>query len=262
VVQQVATPAALAGTSGRILLVEDLEHNRDLARMILTNAGHEVDTAENGAAAIAAVQSKTYDLVLMDVQMPVMDGVIATKGIRDLDHPARSIPIIAMTANVLGKQVKSFREAGMNDHVGKPFKKAELLQKVKTWLQTTRLETPPTSILPAQPDVANFAQLQELMGAEWVTSGLVRLRQQIEVVFGKETAALDDRNQLAKDAHALVSHSGLLGFKELSRLCSELEEASTTDRDLASPYKKAKEAAHNADVRANDMLGTAAAATP
>lgn len=260
VVQQIATPAALAGTSGRILLVEDLEHNRDLARMILTNAGHEVDTAENGVAAVAAVQARNYDLVLMDVQMPVMDGVIATKRIRELDHPASNIPIIAMTANVLRTQVNAFREAGMNDHVGKPFKKAELLQKVRTWLQTTRLEAPPTSISPTQPDIASFAQLRELMGAEWVASGLARLRQQIEVVFGDETAALDDRKQLANDAHALVSHSGLLGFQELSRLCSELEEASTAGRDLASPYKNAKEAAHRADVRASDMLGAANAA--
>lgn len=120
---------------GRILLVEDLEHNRDLARMILMNAGHKVDTALNGAEAVLAVQAKTYDLILMDIQMPVMDGVTATKRIRELDHASSNVPIIAMTANVLPQQVRTFWEAGMNDHVGKPFQKAALLQKVDAWLR-------------------------------------------------------------------------------------------------------------------------------
>jgi CheY-like chemotaxis protein/HPt (histidine-containing phosphotransfer) domain-containing protein len=255
VVQQAAAPAAIAGTPGRILLVEDLEHNRDLARMILTNAGHEVDTAENGAAAITAIQSKTYDLVLMDVQMPVMDGVTATKRIRELDHPASDIPIIAMTANVLRKQVRSLEEAGMNDHIGKPFKKAELLQKVKTWLESTRLRVRPTSATPMRPDDANFNQLRELMGAEWAASGLARLRRQIQEVFGRDIALPADRQQLASGAHALVSHAGLLGFNDLSRLCSELEEAYTSGQDFGSAYKNAKEAAHSADIRAGEMLG-------
>lgn len=257
VVQQVETPAAVASTSGRILLVEDLEHNRDLARTILTTAGHEVDTAENGAEAVVAVQAKTYDLVLMDVQMPVMDGVIATKRIRELDHPASDIPIIAMTANVLPKQVKAFGEAGMNDHVGKPFKKAELLQKVKTWLERARLGAQPSSTSLTQPDIADIDQLRELMSVEWVASGLAKLRQQIDEVFGEETAAPADRQQLTSRTHALVSHSGLLGFNEFSRLCSALEEACTNGQDLAAPYKRAKEAAYIADVRASEMLRAA-----
>jgi CheY-like chemotaxis protein len=127
-----------AGTPGRILLVEDLEHNRELAQMILTKAGHEVDTAENGMQAVEAVQAKSYDLVLMDVQMPVMDGITATRRIRELDHPAARVLIIAMTANVLPHQVKAFGAAGMNDHVGKPFKRAELLETVTTWLARSR----------------------------------------------------------------------------------------------------------------------------
>jgi CheY-like chemotaxis protein len=102
---------------GRVLLVEDLEHNRDLARIILEKAGHEVDTAENDAEAVAAIESRTYDLVLMDIQMPVMDGVTATQKVRQMDEPLRSLPIIAMTANVLPHQVKAFAEAGMNAHV-------------------------------------------------------------------------------------------------------------------------------------------------
>ena len=82
-----------------MLLVEDLEHNRELAKKILSDAGHAVDTATNGAEALAAIQNANNDIVLMDIQMPVMDGVTATRFIRQLDHRAANIPIIAMSAN-------------------------------------------------------------------------------------------------------------------------------------------------------------------
>jgi signal transduction histidine kinase/CheY-like chemotaxis protein len=117
----------------RILLAEDLEINQEIASSVLRAAGHEVDIVPDGAAAVWAVQNKTYDLVLMDVQMPVMDGVAATQAIRALQGPVRNIPIIAMTANVYAEQVASFKSAGMNDHVGKPFKKDELYAAVEHW---------------------------------------------------------------------------------------------------------------------------------
>ncbi|HEX2136829.1 MAG TPA: ATP-binding protein [Microvirga sp.] len=225
----------------RILLVEDLEHNRDLARRILTNAGHQVDTANNGEEAVAAVQAKDYDLVLMDIQMPVMDGVTATRTIRALDHPARKIPIIAMTANVLPSQVKAFADAGMNDHVGKPFRKAELFQKINTWVRRSGVDAQPPAPVD-RPGKSALDELRELMGPEWVESGLVKLRELIREAFGDE-AAPPDRQQLAATAHALVSHSALLGFLELSRLCAELETACIEGHDLSAAYQKAKAAA-------------------
>jgi CheY-like chemotaxis protein len=69
----------------------------------------------------------------MDIQMPGMDGITATEHIRALPHPARNLPILAMTANVLPQQVAQFRSAGMNDHIGKPFKRDELYAAVKRW---------------------------------------------------------------------------------------------------------------------------------
>lgn len=240
---------------GRILLVEDLEHNRDLARTVLTGAGYEVDVAENGAEAVAAVQASTYDVILMDIQMPVMDGMTATRTIRALDHPASRIPIIAMSANVLLQQVRSFREAGMNDHVGKPFKKAELIQKLNTWITKAKLEGngAGTAEKPA------FDDLCELMGRDWVASGLAKLRNQIHEAFENEPAATADRQQLAGRAHALVSHAALLGFAELSQLCSELEEASTNGRDLSSIFQQARQAALVATTEASERLESIAA---
>ena len=105
-------PAALmcgptwAGCPGpaRLLLVEDVDVNQEIARALLESAGHQVDVVSDGCEAIAAVQAHSYDVVLMDIQMPVMDGVTATKRIRLLGGAFESLPIIAMTANVLPQQ--------------------------------------------------------------------------------------------------------------------------------------------------------------
>jgi signal transduction histidine kinase/ActR/RegA family two-component response regulator len=126
-------PPASAARPARILLVDDAEINLEIARAVLEGAGHRVDVARHGAQALAAVQESAYDIVLMDVQMPVMDGVAATRMIRDLKGPARDVPIIAMTANVYAEQVAHFLSAGMSGHVGKPFDRAELLGAVAAW---------------------------------------------------------------------------------------------------------------------------------
>jgi CheY-like chemotaxis protein len=121
----------------RILLAEDVEINQEIARSMLEKAGYAVDVAANGAEAVRAVQNGSYDVVLMDVQMPEMDGLQATEHIRALSGPVSRIPIIAMTANVYAEQVASFIKAGMNDHVGKPFKRDALLAAVARWLPTS-----------------------------------------------------------------------------------------------------------------------------
>jgi signal transduction histidine kinase/CheY-like chemotaxis protein len=119
--------------SARILVAEDVEINQEIARAVLTAAGHTVDVVSNGAEAVMAVQNQPYDLVLMDVQMPVMDGLAATRHIRSLDGSVRHIPIIATTANVFAEQVAGFAEAGMNDHVAKPFVRSILYAAVERW---------------------------------------------------------------------------------------------------------------------------------
>ena len=117
----------------RLLLAEDLEVNQELIKAVLESAGHRVDIASNGAKAIEMVKATRYDIVLMDVQMPVVDGITATQSIRASSHSSRDIPIIAMTANVLPDQVLTLKKAGMNDHVGKPFKRAELEAVIARW---------------------------------------------------------------------------------------------------------------------------------
>ena len=117
----------------RILLAEDLAMNRDLAVTMLTKAGHQIDAVVDGAAALAAVQERPYDIVLMDVQMPVMDGLEATRRIRALPAPAGSIPILALSAGVLAVEVERCLQSGMNAHLAKPLEKAKLLAAIDRW---------------------------------------------------------------------------------------------------------------------------------
>jgi signal transduction histidine kinase/CheY-like chemotaxis protein len=137
IVHAVETPIdviELAPVEGlRLLVADDNEANRELIGAIVRAAGHEVEVARNGVEAIEAVLAGDYDLVLMDVQMPVMDGLAAARAIRALDRAASQVPIIALTANVLADQVAFYRAQGMDDHVGKPINPRELLTKIAQW---------------------------------------------------------------------------------------------------------------------------------
>ncbi|AWN52769.1 PAS-domain containing protein [Methylobacterium sp. 17Sr1-1] len=126
-------PLAPLARPAKVLLVEDSPINQDIARAILERRGHAVSVAGDGAEAVSALQAGGYDVVLMDVQMPGMDGLTATRHIRALGSPASRLPIVALTANVLPQQVAQFRAAGMDDHVGKPFRPDELLATVERW---------------------------------------------------------------------------------------------------------------------------------
>jgi len=110
----------------RILVVEDNQVNQLLATVLLNKAGHRIDIAANGVEALDAVSSRPYDLILMDVQMPEMDGIEATKRIRAMAGAARAIPIIAMTANAMKGDRERLLAVGMNDYVSKPIDKGQL----------------------------------------------------------------------------------------------------------------------------------------
>ncbi|CAD5374524.1 putative Histidine kinase [Rubrivivax sp. A210] len=117
----------------RVLLAEDNEINREVAVDLLTRSGLAVDTAVDGLEALARARSGRYDLVLMDVQMPLMDGLQATREIRHLPGAA-GLPIVAMTAHVFAEDRQACLDAGMNDHLGKPIDRARLGAVLRRWL--------------------------------------------------------------------------------------------------------------------------------
>jgi PAS domain S-box-containing protein len=232
-------PAALVGTAppvqrragpvtrARVLLADDLEMNQELALAILQKAGHEVDVVADGADAVMAVQSRSYDVVLMDVQMPGMDGVTATQRIRALPSPAGDVPIVALTANVLAQQVDACRKAGMNDHLGKPFRREELVSMIERWASGSKKKDA------AEPggaddadgfDRAAYDALAAMAGPK-INEWRGRLVDLLGAPTLSQPASDLDRSETARLAHALVGAAGMLGFQGLSEAARALEAA-------------------------------------
>ena len=251
-------PAVDAETSGRplrLLLVEDVPLNQELACAVLELQGYAVDVANDGAEAIIAVEAAfkagcAYDLVLMDVQMPVMDGLTATRHIRALPAPACEIPIVAMTANVLPSQVSELRAAGMDDHVGKPFRRADLYATIARWTGP-KCETHAVPSI-QEPEIGDTVldaivlnSLKDGFGVERVATLLDLMGSELRDRFCDAEA---DRDQVAHDAHALVSAAGMLGFTRLSRLCREIEMAAHGEADL-------RPLIHRLEIQRAEVLG-------
>ena len=259
----VATAAVAASpiVARRLLLVEDVVVNQELACAILERAGHRVQVASGGAEAVAAVQKTRFDLVLMDVQMPVIDGLTATRLIRALDHPASRVPIVAMSANVLPHQVALCREAGMQDHVGKPFKRDDLLAAIERW-------SPPGPNADASAgasadadaglgeiDRETFDAIAEPMGAAATQRLLGAFSRELRARLGGDTFE-PDASTLAGHAHALVSASGMLGFFAFAALCREAQTAQD-EGDVARLAASLRSGSHRV-LAAMETLSTAA----
>ncbi|MDR2826156.1 MAG: response regulator, partial [Deltaproteobacteria bacterium] len=129
------SPEQNQGRSLRILLVDDVEINQTVTTEMLESLGHSVDTAENGAVAIAALKEKDYDAVLMDCQMPVMDGYTATRKLRDPQTATRNpkIPVIALTAHALAGDREKCLDAGMDDYISKPVDLITMKNVLNLW---------------------------------------------------------------------------------------------------------------------------------
>ncbi|MCJ2036177.1 ATP-binding protein [Methylobacterium sp. J-068] len=225
-VSVVADTHAIART-GHLLLVEDNVINQQLARAVLEAGGHTVEVVADGASAIRAVQEGLFDLVLMDVQMPGMDGLTATRRIRQLGMPASTLPVIAMTANVLPDQIEAFRAAGMDDHIGKPFHRAELYRLVDRWL-SWNAEAPAREAAGATLDPGVFDRqihddALELVGPVRLLALLDAFGDELDVRFAGTGLTAEERDQSRFEAHSLISSASMLGFPALSAACRTLE---------------------------------------
>ena len=222
---------------GKILLVEDLEYNRDLAVELLTKYGHTIDVAENGAEAVSMVQNGAYDLVLMDIRMPVMDGLTATVHIRNLNHQVSNIPIIAMTANTLPDEVELFGKAGMNDYIAKPYHTEELMTKIGTYLnrsvESEQILQNVEVNLPSDDEPA-----LTLFGEQKLNKMTQELIRRIDE-FSEASPSQINRFELARKAHDVISLSGMLGYHTLSNAYLNLEEACKNDLDVPVAFNAA-----------------------
>jgi CheY-like chemotaxis protein len=127
-----------APLTGRVLVVEDQELNREVADGMLTSFGLEVDAAEHGRQALAKLAAGRYDVVLMDCQMPVMDGYSATRELRQVEAGSTRTPVIALTADMTDAARAACFAAGMDDYLGKPFTRATLHAVLSRWLATRK----------------------------------------------------------------------------------------------------------------------------
>jgi signal transduction histidine kinase/DNA-binding response OmpR family regulator len=139
-IEQAASPAPITTPKGRVLLAEDNVVNQRVAMLLLQKLGYSVDIVANGRLALEAIQSNCYSIVLMDCQMPEMDGLEATRAIRQSGLQGRDIPVIALTANALPGEKEKCIEAGMNDYLSKPFSRETLAQMLSDWTAAPRAE--------------------------------------------------------------------------------------------------------------------------
>ena len=245
-----ADPAS--SRAGHILVVDDVELNQRLAVALLEAAGHTVDIVEDGALAVAAVARNAYDLVLMDVQMPGMDGVAATRAIRAASGRRSKVPIVAMTANVFPDQVRGFRDAGMDDHIGKPLSRIQLQRTVARWIASSPDAPLPVVAPTAAPDPtspfdgAAYLDLVAHLGPERLDDVLTRFAVSLAQRFaGGEARAATVRRWRA-DAHVVQSVAGMLGLAELAQQCRAFEAAvpgSDEQAERLAAVRRARDAA-------------------
>ena len=218
-----------------ILLVEDDEINQQVAREMLESYGIKVTLAENGEEAIARLKEGQFDGVLMDMQMPVMDGVSATRAIRK-DPQYAEMPIIALTANVMVSEQNAILAAGMNDHIGKPIDPDRLVATLARWVHPNRTikmssprETVPTSAtetLPDLPGVNVDASVRRIGGNVTLYYSLLdkfRVNHQQVVSKIREALASNDPTTAERQAHTLRGIAGTLGAEFLQDQAEILE---------------------------------------
>jgi signal transduction histidine kinase/CheY-like chemotaxis protein/HPt (histidine-containing phosphotransfer) domain-containing protein len=198
----------------RILVVDDNAVNLEVARSLIESQGHRVDVVDSGRKAIDAVRSKPYDMVLMDVQMPTMDGMEATRQIRALLGKTGAIPIIALTAHAFPEDRERFLAAGMNAYVSKPFIPKELYALLQRFARR----------MPVALD--EFRANMRESGVEEKVDAILRMY--VKDARGKLHAlmsALDSGNadEINSSAHAFKSSSRTIGAMTLGDLLEEIE---------------------------------------
>jgi signal transduction histidine kinase/DNA-binding response OmpR family regulator len=222
--QRPGTPAPAAGPAPhglRILLVEDSADNRVLVLTSLKGGPHQIDVAENGQVAVEKFCATRYDLVLMDVEMPVMDGYAATRAIRQWEraHALPPTPVVALTAYARDEDVEKSREAGCTGHLAKPLRRALLIETVTA---LGRMRNAPTGEEAARPDPPILVRVdRELQAA--VPAFLDNRRHDLRAL--REALERGDFEAVRRVGHRMRGSGASYGFDDLTRIGESLEEA-------------------------------------
>ena len=216
----------------RLLVVEDNATNQLVARSVLQKYGIVPDAAGNGLEAVEAVRHKLYDVVLMDVHMPEMDGLQATKSIRAFKGPEARVPIIALTAIALAGDIAQCRAAGMNSHVSKPFRKEELVVALGDALRGRGVfaeQSVAANAAESMAPVIDWRIIDEFLA----DAGEDMLRLLLDTFVSEAVANLNRFASLGIDetsnkeavrlAHSLKGASAMAGAVALSRTAARLE---------------------------------------
>ena len=222
----------------KLLLTEDNEINQQVAVEVLEREGFFVDVADNGAIAVKMIQEKEYELVFMDLQMPVMDGYEATRKIRKIDKFSE-LPIIAMTADAMSGVKETVLETGMNDYITKPIDTNQLWKTLASWLEAKDRELPEgfgensaekkkeiSSDIPEIPGIDVSAGMQRVAGnSSLYRKLLVRFTREYTGFKDEVTGYLNhSKNEDAvRAAHTVKGVAGNLGAGELQKEAAELE---------------------------------------
>ncbi|HUL64025.1 MAG TPA: PAS domain-containing protein [Burkholderiaceae bacterium] len=228
-------------SGARVLLAEDNPVNQEVALSLLEAAGLSVDLAVDGAQAVEAATETAYDLILLDVQMPIMDGLEAARRIRKL--PGRALtPILAMTASAFGEDRAECMAAGMNEHVAKPVDAQTMYAALLRWLPHNHAPRSPSGQAPKRAEAAP-SLLERLAGIPGLDAPLglrfcggreetfLLVLQQFEALYGNGASTLladleaDRRRELHRFAHSLSGASGAMGATQVQKLAAALEAA-------------------------------------
>ncbi len=230
----------------RLLLVEDNEINQQVAVELLSGEGFYVEVAENGQAGLDKIENSAsgegFDLVLMDLQMPVMDGKTAAKEIRKLDDSTRKVPIVAMTADAMAGVREEVLEIGMNDYITKPIEPALLFKVLVKWIRPGQRKLPdgyadmPTaqvlakkgSALPTLPGIDTYSGLSRIGGNQTLYQSLLSkfYFNNQEITLNIRQAIQDnDQKQAVLLAHTMKGVAGTIGAEKLQAMAEELETA-------------------------------------
>ena len=205
--------------NGKVLIVDDVTDNRKLISIILNRAGVETDEAENGEIALEKALVSDYDLILMDIQMPVLNGIEAVQQLRAFGNRT---PVIALTANVMEHEVKQYLEMGFNAHLGKPINRMALSRELARYLQKGEKAEQKTTY------DSEFLVLKE----KYIT----KLKSRIPEI----TALIEKRDfsELSQLAHSIKGSAGSFEFPILTELASKIEPKAENQEEEALELTK------------------------